>query len=127
MGVHGPPGVPTEKKPITCELCQLTGVEGRPLHPVRSTPHHPGSPLNIRHSDLSVTEVYHCLVGFVSLRPEGVADGGSQGVLLASSEAEKTANPTHHPVVGSDSIWWFESVVERTLSRRAESRLVLST
>ena len=97
VGVHGPPGVPTEKKPNTCELGQLTGVN-------------------------------RYLVGFVSLRPEGVADGGGQGMLLASSEAENIADPTHHPMVGSDSIWWLGSVVEKTLSKCTEfQNLVPST
>ena len=36
--------------------------------------------------------------------------GGDQDVLQAPREAEKTADPTHHPMVGSDSIWWLVSV-----------------
>ena len=63
----------------------------------------------------------------VDLGLEGVTAGDDQGELMALREAGKTADPTHHPVVGSDSIWWLESVVEKTLSRCAESRLVLST
>ena len=63
----------------------------------------------------------------VDLDLEGVTAGDDQGGLMALREVGKTADPTHHPVVGSDSTWWLESVAEKTLSRCAEFRLVLST
>ena len=58
---------------------------------------------------------------------DGVTAGNDQGSLMALREAGKTADPTRHPVVGSDSTRWLESVAEKTLPRCAESCLVLST
>ena len=63
----------------------------------------------------------------VDLSLERVTAGDDQGELMALREAGKTADPTHHPVVGSDSTRWLESVEEKTLPRCVESRLVLST
>ena len=44
-------------------------------------------------------------------------------MLWASSEAGRTADPTYHPVVGSDSIWCPGSVMEKPLPKCTKFQL----